>query len=128
MAFLLGIETSAQVSRDPLVGQLFENLIVIECLKSQANQGKMPNLYFYRDSNSNEVDVLYQQGRQLIAMEIKWSSTYQTHLLKSLKKMMTISENIKQGYLIYNGEALKFSDGIEALKFNQVAGVFQIKD
>ncbi len=128
MAFLLGIETPAQVSRDPLVGQLFEKLIVIECLKAQANQGKMPNLYFYRDSNGNEVDLLYQQGRQLIAVEIKWSSTYQTHLLKSLKKMMTLGENIKQGYLIYNGEAWNFSDEIAALKFNQMASIFKSID
>ncbi len=47
LAFLLGIEKPDQVARDPLVGQLFENLIVIECLKTRANQGRRPNLYFF---------------------------------------------------------------------------------
>ncbi len=41
--------------------------------------------------------------------------------------MMKLSENIKQGYLIYNGEALKFSDGISALKFDQVASILNQK-
>ena len=51
LSFLLGIEKPEQVSRDPLVGQLFENLVVLECLKTRYNQGKLSNLYYYRDSN-----------------------------------------------------------------------------
>ena len=38
LAFLLGIEKPDQVARDPLVGQLFENLVVIECLKTRAKR------------------------------------------------------------------------------------------
>lgn len=58
LVFLLGIEKPNQVTRDPLVGQLFENLVVIECLKCRTNQGKIPNLYFYRDSNNTVIYIL----------------------------------------------------------------------
>lgn len=125
LVFLLGIEKPSQVTRDPLVGQLFENLVVMECLKSRTNQGKIANLYFYRDSNGNELDILFQQGRELIAFEIKSSSTYKTHLLKGLKKAAKLTPNISHSYLIYSGEECRFSDQLTALKYNQVGRVFE---
>ena len=124
LAFLLGIEKPEQVYRDPLLGQMFENLIVIECLKSRANQGRLPNLYFYRDSNGNEVDILFQNGRELVAIEVKSSATYTASLLKGLKKMASVSPAVKRSYLVYSGDAFEFSDSITALKYDQVNRIF----
>jgi predicted AAA+ superfamily ATPase len=47
-AYLLGIETANQLYRDPLRGGLYENLVVLEILKSRLNRGKRPELFFYR--------------------------------------------------------------------------------
>lgn len=124
LSFLLGIETPEQVSRDPLLGQMFENLVVSECLKAQLNQGKLPNLYFFRDSNGNEIDLLYQKGRQLIALEIKASSTYNPSLLKGLKKMAGLTDKLIHSYLIYRGDSFKFSDNITAIHYNRVGNIF----
>lgn len=124
LAFLLGIEKPDQVARDPLVGQLFENLVVIECLKSRANRGRTPNLYFFRDSNGNEVDILCESGRDLVAIEVKSSATYRPELLKGLKRLRGLAPNIKQSYLVYAGEPFTFSDGITALRYDQVDTIF----
>ena len=126
LTFLLGIEQASQVARDPLVGQLFENLVIIECLKIRANQGKLPNLWFYRDSNGNEVDVLFQDGRKLVAVEIKSSSTWHPSLLKGLKKMTELSPAVKHGYLVYAGERKEFSDNMTAIGYGQVGEVFGV--
>ena len=56
--YLLGIESPEQLSRDKMRGALFENFVVTEALKQRYNQGKESNLYFYRDSNQNEIDLL----------------------------------------------------------------------
>lgn len=125
LAFLLGIEKPQQITRDPLVGQMFENLIVIECLKIKSNQGQIPNLYFYRDSNGNEADIVYQQGRELKVMEIKSSATYKTELLKNLKKITQLSSSITGAYLIYAGKPRSFSGGIDAIKYNQIETIFK---
>jgi len=125
LAFLLGIEKPAQISRDPLIGQMFENLIVIECLKARANQGQLPNLYFYRDSNGNEADIIYQRGRELSVIEVKSSSTYKTTLLKGLVNITKLSPAMTKSYLIYAGEKMLFSNGVEALKYNQVVTIFK---
>ena len=124
LAFLLGIENASQVSRDPLVGQLFENLIVIECLKTRFNQGKLPNLYFFRDSNGSEVDIIFQNGRDLIAIEVKASATYRNSHLKGLKRISSLTNKVNRTYLVYSGDEFKFSDGTVALNFSQVSSIF----
>ncbi len=124
LAFLFGIEKPDQISRDPLVGQMFENLILIECLKARCNQGKLPNLYFFRDSNGNEADVLFQNGREITAIEIKSSTTYKSSLLKGLKRMASLTPMLTNSYLVYAGDSFRFSDGVVALKYDQIESVF----
>ena len=124
LAFMLGIEKASQVSRDPLLGHVFENMVVIECLKTRTNAGKLPNLYFFRDSNGNEVDILFQNGRELTAIEVKSSATYKTTLLKGLKRISSLSPQVTRRYLVYSGDYFEFSDGITALKYDQVSEIF----
>ena len=47
-AYLLGIETTRQASRDPLRGNLFENIVVLEAMKSRLNDNREPNLFYMR--------------------------------------------------------------------------------
>ncbi len=124
LAFLLGIEKPDQISRDPLVGQMFENLVVLECLKTRANQGKLPNLYFFRDRHGNEVDILHQSGRELTAIEVKASATYQASLLKGLKRISALSPMVTHSYLVYSGEPMVFSNNITALRYDRVGDIF----
>ena len=120
LCFLLGIENSQQVARDPLIGQLFENLVVMDFVKNLYNRGKLANLYFYRDSNGLEVDLLFQRGRGLVPMEIKSSATYKPELLKCLKRIMELSPHMGDGYLIYAGDPYCFSNNIQALHFDRL--------
>ncbi|MDP1608687.1 MAG: ATP-binding protein [Chlamydiales bacterium] len=103
--YLLGIENQDQLQRDPLKGSLFENLIVLELMKARSNQGLDPNLYFYRDRQGKEVDVIYQKGRELIPIEIKSSSTYNSSFLDTLLLFQQIAEKrTTKSFLIYGGQ------------------------
>ena len=124
LTFLLGIERPNQITRDPLVGNIFENMVVIECLKARYNQGKMSNLYFFRDGHGNEVDLLWQDGRDLVAIEIKSSSTFNTSLFQSLEKMTKITDKISNSYLLYQGEEKILSGDKFALRFDQAESIF----
>jgi uncharacterized protein len=103
-SFLLGIHTKEQISRDPLRGQLFENLVVIDLMKMFTNRGLVPNFYFYRDNNQHEVDLLIQQASTLLPIEIKSSETFHKSFLTGLHYFATISEQAPQGAIIYAGE------------------------
>ena len=124
LAYLLGIERAEQVRRDPLLGQMFENLVVMECVKARANQGRSPNLYFFRDSNGNEVDLLFEAGRELAGIEIKASMTYRPALLKGLERLQTIAPSLGPRYLVYAGEPFTFSNGAAAIRYDQVDRIF----
>jgi len=103
--YLLGIETITQVSRDPLRGNLFENLVIAEILKHRFNQGKNSNLYFYRDKNKNEVDLLYQLGHEFASIEIKSSQTYNKSFSKSLSYIKELMpRQITESFLVYSGQ------------------------
>ena len=124
LSYLLGIEKPEQVTRDPLVGQLFENLIILEALKTRYNLGQVPNLYFYRDSHGNEIDLLYANGRDLVGIEVKSSSTFTPHFKKSLLQFSEKQQPLQSSYVVYNGEERQFSDGVKAINFRNTRDIF----
>jgi predicted AAA+ superfamily ATPase len=104
-AYLLGIETLSQLKRDPLRGNLVENMVMMEWMKHRFNQGKDPNLYFYRDSNGIEVDGLYKTGHDFIAFEIKAAQTYHADFLNGLNALQgLLDKRLLASYLIYTGK------------------------
>lgn len=83
--WLLGLRTAEQVARDPLWGSLFENFVVMEAMKDRLNAGESAEMYFYRDSEGNEVDLLLPTGGKMHAIEIKAGATVNPDYFKGLK-------------------------------------------
>lgn len=83
--WLLGLRTAEQVARDPLWGSLFENFIIMEAMKDRLNAGESAEMYFYRDSEGNEVDLLLPTGGKMHAIEIKAGATVNPDYFKGLK-------------------------------------------
>lgn len=101
---LLGIESAEQLAFDKMRGHLFENLIVMELLKRHLNEGKESNLYFYRDSNQNEVDILVDHGSSLDAIEVKSAMTYSPSFEKALLKVNDwVNPPVAQRTIVYAG-------------------------
>ena len=104
-AYLLGIETVDQLYRDPLRGGLYENFVILEILKSRLNRGKRPELFFYRDTHGNEVDLVIRQARSLIPIEIKSAATFTTDFLKSIDHFgSVVGDRCAPGFVLYNGQ------------------------
>lgn len=104
-AFLLGIHTEEQAARDPLRGQLYENLVIVDIVKGALNKGIRPDIYFYRDSHGNEVDLLIHNGGHIIPVEIKSAATFSSHFLKGVERFRDIAKApVPTGAILYNGE------------------------
>ena len=121
--YLLGISELNQVSRDPLLGNLFENLVVIEALKTRMNHGLDANLYFYRDSNQQEVDLIYRKGNSLVPIEIKAAMTYNKTLIKNIRFFQGLTGS-SEGYLVYAGDFEPALDDLDVVNFIQTHRIF----
>jgi predicted AAA+ superfamily ATPase len=109
-AHLAGLRTLGQVERDPLRGGLYENWVIAEVLKSQTNRGLKPELFFYRDSHGNEVDLLVRHAGKLRPVEIKSAATFHSDFHVGLARFReTLGAHVHPGFIIYNGsESARF--------------------
>jgi len=125
-AFLLGIENEKQISRDPLRGSLFENMVIAEALKYRFNQGKRSNLYFYRDSKGNEVDLLIVNGPDLYPIEIKAGMTITRDYFKGLNHFVKIfPDHTPEGSgLVYGGETAQQRTTVTIVPFQHLNRLF----
>ncbi len=124
-AWLLGIDEPKQLKRDPLRGALFENLILIESLKHLQNQGQDARLFFFRDSIGNEVDIVFQQARQLLPIEIKSSKTWHSSFLKGIKYFTKLTgERSSKGIVIYAGFDKRNNQDYKLLSYLDLPQIF----
>ncbi|MCL2739468.1 MAG: ATP-binding protein [Bacteroidales bacterium] len=106
VASLLGLEHATQLSTHYLRGELFENMIIAEYLKNEFAKGKEPRIYFWRDSNQNEVDLLMETGGALHAVEIKSGATLNDYYFKGLIHFQEISHiDANNLTVVYGGDA-----------------------
>lgn len=107
-AWLCGIREPGQVASHPLRGHIFENLVILEFLKHFANQGLSHPLYFYRDSNDVEVDLLIENTARpggIGLVEIKSSETYHHHFAKNLYRVGSIfGARTARRMVVYGGK------------------------
>ncbi|MFN9518888.1 MAG: ATP-binding protein, partial [Bacteroidota bacterium] len=102
---LLELENESHVNTHPLRGALFENLIILELLKARYNNGQRGNLFYWRDRTGNEIDVLIDQSSQVIPVEIKTASTFNTDYVKGINYWKKINPGTKKSYVIYTGKS-----------------------
>ena len=101
---------------------LFENMVVMEALKSRLNKGEEPDMWFYRNATGTvEVDLLLEHGGCLSPYEIKASSTYSDKMSRHLAEFAEMVPNARKGLVVYSGKtyddvAINFRDAGEWMK------------
>lgn len=124
VSYLLDIETTSQISRDPLRGHLVENLIVLELIKARLNRGLEPNLYFYRDNHGHEIDLIYKKAHELIPIEIKSAKSFDPSFIKKLIYFRELAgDRVPTGYLVYSGELTYKVEGFQLMNFKNVSEI-----
>lgn len=124
VAMLLGIETKEQLSRDPLVGNLFENMVVLEIMKSALNKNAMTEFFYFRTETGLEVDLLFKQGSAWNGVEIKSAATVNSDFFKNMEKLSKLPgfETLSK-HLVYSGENIKSYKGVRCWNFRDVGDV-----
>jgi predicted AAA+ superfamily ATPase len=103
-AWLIGIRKRAHLAAHPLRGQLFENLAVLEALKTFHNAGERPDLYYYRDSAGKEADLVIEHGDAMLLIEIKAAQTVAADAMRPIAGIRhALGARRTQAALIYSG-------------------------
>jgi uncharacterized protein len=107
-AWLNGLQSPQQITNHPLRGNLFENMVMMEALKFRLNRGLHDNLFFYRDSDGSEVDLVLEFPNGIYPIEIKSGATVNSDYFKGLKHLGKFfkpasGELPNGGGLIYGG-------------------------
>ena len=125
-ASLLGIENVSQVARDPLLGGLFENMVVVEALKARYNAGKqLPELYYFRVQGRNEVDLIIDSNRQLIPVEIKAGMTFDPSFANDLRAFMEFAKDTANPTVLYSGDTATTIRGVKFDSFTNTSKLFE---
>lgn len=122
--YLLDIESPQQLDRDKMRGAIFENMIVMEAIKHRYNMGLEGGLFFYRDSNQNEVDLLIKQEGELTAIEVKSSMTYSSSFEKALTQIEDwIKTPISKKAIVYSGDFENTSGNINLINYRHISSI-----
>ena len=73
-AYLTGWDTPEVLRKGAMGGAFFETFVIAEIIKSYINKGEIPPVYYYRDKEQREIDLLICKNGCLHPVEIKMTA------------------------------------------------------
>ncbi|MDR0574674.1 MAG: ATP-binding protein [Tannerella sp.] len=105
LCYLLKLDSVEQIQLNAFKGNLFENMMIAEYVKRIHHTNKLNEIWFWRDNEGHEVDLIVQHGQQQDAFEFKSTQTIMPDLFKGLNLYQKISQKEHlQKSLVYTGK------------------------
>jgi predicted AAA+ superfamily ATPase len=81
-------------------GAFFETYVISEIIKGYQNQGKTPPVYYYRDKDKREIDLIQEQDGVIYPIEIKKSASPKKEAVKHFYVLEKSGVNVGRGAVI----------------------------
>ena len=123
VCWLLGIRAPEQLTLHPLRGAIFETWVMSEVIKHRYNRGEHAGVYFFRDSNGIEADLIIEKGSALIVAEAKASHTITTDLAnagRNVAELLSEQARVRR-MVIYAGEDVQNRTDVSILPWSSLA-------
>lgn len=121
---LLRLDNENEISNYHALGSLFENLVIMNIYKRILNNLSTSKLYYFRDKNGNEVDLLIDKGNEITPIEVKSSETFNNNFVKGLNYFNSLSESQSgKGYLVYSGKTLRELNNIKTINYQEISKI-----
>jgi predicted AAA+ superfamily ATPase len=120
--WLLGIRTAEQLRTHPLRGSIFESWVIGEIAKARANAGERGGLYYYRDQNGVEADLLIEGPRGVTIVEAKAGQTVTPDLLSPVQRIRDVLArySTRPPVVIYGGAAAQERSGATLVPWDSI--------
>lgn len=82
VAYLTKWSSPETLARGAMSGAILENYVVSEIRKTYLNNGKEAFMYYYRDKDAKEIDLVLEQDGELHPIEIKKSANPASEILR----------------------------------------------
>lgn len=92
-AYLLKWGNPEVLERGAMSGAFFESYVFSEIYKSYLNAGKEPPLFYYRDKDQNEIDLLLYQNGTLSPIEIKKAASPAKSAIKNFRALEPVTHD-----------------------------------
>ena len=115
---LVGWSSSQVAMNGAMSGSLFENFVISEIIKSYYNSGHdSKDIYFYRDKDKKEIDLIIEKDNILYPIEIKKSAQPTIDMAKSFSVLHKIpGKTVGQGCILCQCDKMHYlSDNVAAL-------------
>ena len=89
-----------------MLGAILETFVVMEILKFYWHNGLQALLYFYRDKDKKEIDLLIVKNQKIYLIEIKKIASPKREILKDFKVLDSFKENVSHGAVVCLVDAL----------------------
>ena len=91
-AYLLKWGNPEALERGAMAGAFFETYVFSETYKSYLNSGKEPPIFYYRDKDQKEIDLMLYQDGTLSPIEIKKSASPAKTAVKNFHVLDPVQE------------------------------------
>ncbi len=98
-AYLCRWPNSEVIENGAMDGAFFETYVVTEILKSYYNTGRYPDMYYYRDVDKKEIDLLIVEGNDIYPIEIKKAKSPEK-ADKNFKVLEKFNMNVQPGLIV----------------------------
>ena len=102
LAYLTKWPTPETLANGAKAGNIFETFVVSEIVKSYLNAGIInPPLYFYRDKDKKEIDLIIEEAEKIYPIEIKMSASPNKEMAKNFSVLKRkVDKEIGTGVII----------------------------
>jgi len=99
-SYLIGLHAEEPLKKGPMIGPLFETMVVTEWVKAFCHRGQPAELYYWRSKNGLEVDLIVDRNGRLHPIEIKATATLLPGHAEALLKWRQLAGTAAQGGMI----------------------------
>lgn len=115
-SYLTGWLNPDVLERGAMSGAMFETWAITEIIKSYLHNGRSPRVYFYRDKDMREIDLLIEESGTLYPIEIKKTASVQNANFKGFSMLDSLKMPIGHGALMCMASGLTpVSDNVDAV-------------
>ncbi len=114
VSYLTGIRTRQLYENGPMYGALFESYVVSEAYKRVLHTRTDAELFFFRESNGNEIDLIIDRKSRREHIEIKSGHTFRPQMARLL---MQFAGEAEHSWVVYRGKEIALGSGVSAVNF-----------